>query len=168
MAIVSISRGFYRRGKEIAEQLAGILGYECIFREIILESSEQFNISEIKLARAIHDAPSVLGRFPYGRERYIAFFKRFQKDNLVYHGLAGFFQFVFGLARMGILMNFVSYSVIVGFTASASILIATSQLKYVSGILLPSSESFFADWMNIIREISGIKPYALIVAAENF
>lgn len=79
--------------------------------------------------------------------------------------LAGIFQFAFGLARMGILVNFVSHSVIVGFTAGAAILIATSQLKHVFGIRLPGSESFFADWVNIIREISGINPYALLVAA---
>ena len=94
MAIVTISRGTYSRGKEIAENIAGALGYECISREIILEASEQFNIPEIKLARAIHDAPSVLDRFTYGKEKYIAFIraallKRFQNDNMVYHGLAG-------------------------------------------------------------------------------
>lgn len=94
MSIVTISRGSYSRGKEIAETLAAALGYECISREIILEASEQFNIPEIKLVRAIHDAPSVLDRFTYGRERYIAFFRaaflrRLQEDNLVYHGLAG-------------------------------------------------------------------------------
>ncbi len=94
MSIVTISRGSYSRGKEIAEKLAESMGYACISREIILEASEKFNIPEIKLTRAIHDAPSILDRFSYGRERYIAFFraaffKRLQKDNLVYHGLAG-------------------------------------------------------------------------------
>lgn len=79
--------------------------------------------------------------------------------------LAGVFQFAFGLARMGILVNFVSHTVIVGFTVGAAILIVTSQLKHVFGIRLPGSESFFNDWVNIIREISGINPYALIVAA---
>ncbi len=94
MSIVTISRGSYSRGKEVAEKLAAALNYGCISRDIILEASEQFNISEIKLIRAIHDAPSILDRFTYGKERYIAFFRsallqRLQKDNLVYHGLAG-------------------------------------------------------------------------------
>lgn len=94
MSIVTISRGSYSRGKEIAERVAADLGYECISREIILEASEQFNIPEIKLIRAIHDAPSILDRFTYGKERYIAFFRaaflrHLQKDKLVYHGLAG-------------------------------------------------------------------------------
>ncbi|MFH2045544.1 MAG: SulP family inorganic anion transporter [Pseudomonadota bacterium] len=79
--------------------------------------------------------------------------------------LAGVFQLAFGLARMGILVNFVSHTVIVGFTAGAAILIATSQIKHVFGLHLPGSESFFAELMNIIREIRGINPYAMIVSA---
>jgi len=96
MSIITISRGSYSRGKEVAEKLAQKLGYECISRDILLEASEEFNIPEIKLVRAIHDAPSVLDRFTHGKERYIiyirkALLKRVQKDNMVYHGLAGHF-----------------------------------------------------------------------------
>ena len=96
MSIVTISRGSYSRGKEVAEKVAQKLGYECISRDILLETSEQFNIPEIKLVRAIHDAPSVLDYFTYGKERYIAYIraallKHLQKDNIVYHGLAGHF-----------------------------------------------------------------------------
>lgn len=72
------------------------LGYQCISREILLEASEQFHIPEIKLVRAIHDAPSVFDRFTYGKEKYIAYLhsallKNVQKNNVVYHGLAGHF-----------------------------------------------------------------------------
>jgi cytidylate kinase len=96
MAIITISRGSYSRGKEVAEKLAARLGYECISRDILLEASDQFNIPEIKLVRAIHDAPSILERFTYGKERYVAYIKaallkHVQKDNVVYHGLAGHF-----------------------------------------------------------------------------
>ncbi|MGO8880778.1 MAG: cytidylate kinase family protein [Desulfomonilaceae bacterium] len=52
MAIITISRGSYYRGREVAEKLAAQLGYECISREIILEASKEFNIPEIKLVRA--------------------------------------------------------------------------------------------------------------------
>jgi cytidylate kinase len=96
MSIVTISRGSYSRGKEVAEKLAKTLGYECISREILLEASEKFNIPEIKLIRAVHDAPSVFERFTHGKERYVAYLKaallkHVQKDNVVYHGLAGHF-----------------------------------------------------------------------------
>jgi len=96
MSIVTISRGSYSRGKEVAERLARALNYECISREIILEASEQFNIPELKLVRAIHDAPTILDRFTSGKERFVAFFRaallqHVQRDNVIFHGLAGHF-----------------------------------------------------------------------------
>lgn len=48
--------------------------------------------------------------------------------------MAGLFQLVMGLARMGILVNFVSHSVIVGFASGAGILIAILQLKPLLGL----------------------------------
>jgi cytidylate kinase len=94
MPIITISRGSYSRGKEVAEKLADALGYECISRDILLEASEEFNTPEIKLIRALHDAPTVLERFHYGKERYISYVKsallqHIKRDNVVYHGLAG-------------------------------------------------------------------------------
>ena len=96
MPIVTISRGSYSRGREVAEKLAKKLQYDCVSREILLEASEEFNIPEISLVRAIHDSPSVLERIRHGRERYISYYqyellKYVQKDNVVYHGLAGQF-----------------------------------------------------------------------------
>lgn len=94
MAIITISRGSYSRGKEVAEKLADKLSYECISREIILEACAEFNIPEVKLIRALHDAPTVLERFQHGKERYLSYFrysllKHLKNDNVVYHGLAG-------------------------------------------------------------------------------
>lgn len=94
MPIVTISRGSYSRGKEVAEKLAQKLQYDCVSREILLEASEEFNIPEISLVRAIHDSPSILERFRHGKERYISYYqyallKHVQKDNVIYHGLAG-------------------------------------------------------------------------------
>ena len=96
MPIITISRGSYSKGKEIAEGVARKLGFECISRDVLIEASEHFNIPEIKLVRALHDAPSILDRFTYGKERYVAFIEKaflehVQKGNIVYHGLAGHF-----------------------------------------------------------------------------
>jgi cytidylate kinase len=96
MAIITISRGSHSKGTEIAEKVAQRLGYECVSREVLLAASEHFNIPEVKLIRALHDAPSVLDRFSQGKQRYVAFIEeafleRMQKDNVVYHGLAGHF-----------------------------------------------------------------------------
>jgi cytidylate kinase len=104
MSIVIISRGSFSHGKEVAEKLAAKLGYACISREIILEASKHFNIPEIRLTRAIHDAPSILERFTYGKERYVTYVREallhhLQQDKVVYHGLAGHF-FVPGISHV--------------------------------------------------------------------
>jgi cytidylate kinase len=96
MAIVTISRGSYSRGKEIAEKVAARLNYECISRDLLLKVSKEHNIPELKLVHAIHDAPGILGRLNHREEKYIAFIKlallnHLKADNVVYHGLAGHF-----------------------------------------------------------------------------
>lgn len=94
MSIVTISRGSYSHGKEVAERLAARLQYECVSREILLEACEEFNIPEIKLIRALHNPTTVLERFQHGKERYLSYhkyalLKHVASDNVVYHGLAG-------------------------------------------------------------------------------
>jgi len=97
MSIITISRGSYSRGKEVAEKVAKELGYRCLSRdEIIEEASDEFNIPEVKLIQAIRDAPSILDRFTYGKQRFVAYFRatlldHLRADNAVYHGLAGHF-----------------------------------------------------------------------------
>ena len=96
MSIVTVSRGTYSWGRDVAEKLAVRFGYECISREVIVEASKKFNIPEVKLVEALEDPPSILSRFSYGKERYLAYFQsmlleHFRRDNVVYHGLAGHF-----------------------------------------------------------------------------
>lgn len=52
--------------------------------------------------------------------------------------MVGIFQLLMGLARLGILINFVSHSVIVGFATGAGVLIAIKQLKPLLGLNFPS------------------------------
>ncbi len=94
MGIITISRGSYSKGEQIAEKLASKLGYECISKDLILEASEHFNVPEVKLTKALHDAPSFFDRFTHNKEKYVAFIhetllEHIQNDNIVYHGLAG-------------------------------------------------------------------------------
>jgi cytidylate kinase len=94
MTIITISRGSYSRGKEIAERVAERLGYKCMAREVILEACGRYDVPEMKLMRAIHDAPTILERFGISKERYVAqfnaeFLEQMKQDNVVYHGLAG-------------------------------------------------------------------------------
>jgi SulP family sulfate permease len=78
--------------------------------------------------------------------------------------LAGVYQMAFGLARLGALVNFVSHSVIVGFTSGAAILIAVSQLKHVFGLDLAGQGSSSQDWLIFFKELRHINPYVFGVA----
>jgi SulP family sulfate permease len=78
--------------------------------------------------------------------------------------LAGVYQLAFGLARLGTLVNFVSHTVVIGFTAGAAILIATSQMKHISGIFVPKGESFIHTWMDLFAGLSEINIYLIAIA----
>ena len=51
--------------------------------------------------------------------------------------LTGVFQLAMGLARLGALVNFVSRTVIIGFSAGAAVLIASTQIKFFSASAFP-------------------------------
>lgn len=78
--------------------------------------------------------------------------------------LAGVYQLAFGLARLGKLVNFVSHTVVIGFTAGAAILIATSQMKHVLGVSVGRGESFLHTWIELIGEAGHTNIYVFIVA----
>jgi len=77
---------------------------------------------------------------------------------------AGVYQLAFGLARLGALVNFVSHTVVIGFTAGAALLIVTSQAKGVLGINLPKSESFVLTWIDIGGSLGNTNVYTLFIA----
>ncbi len=77
--------------------------------------------------------------------------------------LAGVIQFVLGLARMGTLVNYVSHSVVIGFTAGAAVLIATSQLKHVLGVEVPGGE-FIEKWHHLMANLPDTNLYVLLIA----
>ncbi len=83
---------------------------------------------------------------------------------LVLTFLAGLFQFAMGLARMGKLVNFVSHSVIIGFTAGAGILIAFKQLKHVFGVKVPQGSTIIEIVTYIGKHISETNWYVFGVA----
>ncbi|RLA30241.1 MAG: sodium-independent anion transporter [Gammaproteobacteria bacterium] len=79
--------------------------------------------------------------------------------------LAGLIQLGLGVARLGMLTNFVSHSVIVGFTAGAAILIVTSQLKHFFGVEIPPGESFLHTWEDFLVQLDQINWSATLVGA---
>lgn len=78
--------------------------------------------------------------------------------------LAGVYQLILGLARMGVLVNFVSQSVVIGFTAGAAILILTSQLKNFFGVPIPSNLSFVTSWVTLFQQYGQINIFVVVVS----
>lgn len=96
MAVITISRGSFSRGEEVAARVVERLGYTMISHEVISDASRKFQVPANKLERAIHFPPSLLERFFSGKQKYVAYvaaatLARFKSDNIVYDGLAGQF-----------------------------------------------------------------------------
>lgn len=83
---------------------------------------------------------------------------------LVLTFLAGAFQLGMGLARFGSLVNFVSHSVVIAFTAGAALLIMSSQLKYILGLTMPHGLSFQDTLVFLAKNFTTFNPWVLLVA----
>lgn len=73
--------------------------------------------------------------------------------------MVGAIQLFMGLARLGTLVNFISHSVIVGFTAGAAVLIASSQLRHFFGVEIPRGSGPVETVMTLVSAPSAINPY---------
>ncbi|TMH38270.1 MAG: SulP family inorganic anion transporter [Betaproteobacteria bacterium] len=73
--------------------------------------------------------------------------------------LTGVFELVMGLARLGALVNFISHTVIIGFSAGAAILIAASQIKSFFGIPIPAEASFVETLRELAIQVDRINPW---------
>ncbi len=78
--------------------------------------------------------------------------------------MVGVIELVLGLARMGALVNFISHSVIVGFTAGAAILIASKQLKNFFGVEIPRGGHLHDILISFWHQIPHINGYVTLVA----
>lgn len=65
--------------------------------------------------------------------------------------MAGLLRVVMGMARLGVLVNFVSDSVIVGFTAGAGVLIVVGQLRTLLGLQFPNAPGL----LHIVEGLAG-------------
>ena len=78
--------------------------------------------------------------------------------------MVGIIQVVMGMARLGVLVNFISHSVIIGFTAGAALLIAANQLKHFFGIEIPRGLHFHETLLAVSKQIDSINLYVTSIA----
>ena len=79
--------------------------------------------------------------------------------------MVGAIELTMGLARLGALVNFISHSVIVGFTAGAAILIAASQLKHFFGLPMPTGLHLHEMFRYFFANLQEISPATTFVGA---
>lgn len=79
--------------------------------------------------------------------------------------LAGILLIIMGLARLGSVIKFIPYPLIVGFTSGIAVIIFSSQIKDLLGLQMGAVPSDFIDkWKAYGQHISTINPYSFLIA----
>ncbi|HED14276.1 MAG TPA: SulP family inorganic anion transporter [Gammaproteobacteria bacterium] len=78
--------------------------------------------------------------------------------------MVGVIELTLGLTRMGTIVNFISHSVVVGFTTGAAILIASKQLKNFFGVPIPRGGHLISTVTHFWQQLPNINSFVLAVA----
>jgi SulP family sulfate permease len=78
--------------------------------------------------------------------------------------LTGLFQLAMGLAKMGALVNFISHTVVIGFTAGAALLIGASQVKNFFGLEIARGAPAYEVVRQLLIQIGDVNPFITGVA----
>jgi len=79
--------------------------------------------------------------------------------------MVGMLQLIMGVVRLGALVNFISHSVIVGFTAGAACLIAAKQSTNFLGIQIPEGSNLFNSIEFLWQNLEHLHPLVMLVGA---
>lgn len=83
--------------------------------------------------------------------------------------VVGLFQLALGLLRLGVLVNFLSHPVVVGFTNAAAIIIATSQLSKIFGVSVEKMPHHYETvWNVLVAAVDGIHWPTFLMAVLAF
>jgi len=96
MSLVTVSTGSLHTGRKVAKTVAESLGYRILDRQFLIEASEQFNVPEVKLIRAMDEPPKFLDHLTFGKDKYVTYIRnalleQMADDDVVYQGIAGQF-----------------------------------------------------------------------------
>ncbi len=79
--------------------------------------------------------------------------------------MVGVLQLVMGLVRLGALVNFISHSVVVGFTAGAACLIAAKQVEVFLGIDIPDGSHLLRSFEYVWEHWRQLHPLVMVVGS---
>jgi len=79
--------------------------------------------------------------------------------------MVGLVHLMLGLGRLGFIVNFLSHSVLVGFTAAAAIIIGFSQVKHILGVSIDRNDHFYETVIDVSKALGDIHGVTLALGA---
>lgn len=136
-------------------QLAGVPAYYGLYAALIptivgalFGSSRQLSTGPVAMTSLL-TAASVAPFAAHGTEMFFAYV-------ILLALLSGLFQVLFGALKMGVLLNFLSHPVLMGFINAAAIIIGLSQLPTLLGIAATQSDHFLIDIWHVITHLNSM------------
>jgi sulfate permease, SulP family len=131
-------------------QLAGLPSYYGLYAAFLppmvaalFGSSRQLATGPVAVV-SLMTAASLAPLASAGSEGYIAY-------AMLLSLLVGIFQFLLGVLRLGLVVNFLSHPVVNGFTNAAAIIIATSQLSKMFGVNVDTLEHHYETIIEVCK-----------------
>lgn len=157
-------------------QLSGVPAYFGLYATllpcvigILFGSSRQLSTGPVAMTSLL-TAASIIPFAPWGSEQFYA-------TVVLMALLSGVTQIALGLARMGVLLNFLSHPVLMGFINAAAIIIGLSQFAPLIGMSLRNSKHLLSDIAHVLASMDemhavsllfGLVSLAVMVAIKRF
>ena len=133
-------------------QLAGLPAYFGLYAAFLpvavasmWGSSNQLATGPVAVVSLL-TASSVATLAPPGSDQFVAL-------AIMLTFLVALIQLTLGIFKLGVVVNFLSHPVIVGFTNAAAIIIGLSQVSKILGVSMPRSESFIQDIIGVFHQV---------------
>src|SRR4030067_398443 len=131
-------------------QLAGVPSYYGLYASFVppmiaalFGSSRQLATGPVAVV-SLMTAASLGPLATSGSESFIAY-------AILLALLVGIFQFLLGILRLGLVVNFLSHPVVNGFTNAAALIIATSQLSKMFGVSVDTAEHHYETIYHVVQ-----------------
>jgi SulP family sulfate permease len=141
-------------------QLAGVPPYWGLYASLIptiigavFGSSRQLSTGPVAMTSLL-TAASIAPLAAHGSDQFYAYV-------ILLALISGVFQIAFGALRMGVLLNFLSHPVLMGFINAAALIISLSQLPTLLGIPAKQSNHFLLDVWNVLTNINTMHEMSL-------
>src|SRR5512142_2549369 len=157
-------------------RLAGVPAYYGLHAPLIptiigavFGSSRQLSTGPVAMTSLL-TAASIAPLAEHGSEMFYSFV-------ILLALLSGLFQVLFGMLRVGVLLNFLSHPVLMGFINAAALIIGLSQLPTMLGIPAAQSKHFLLDIWQVVTHIDtmhelslgfGVAAITMLLAMKKF